>query len=251
MAKVGNVAADITSDGNTWFVTTSDGKKKEFTSEREAEEYVKKIKSGNSKVGNAYQYAGSIPIEKIPDNWRPEFPKAGYVVYYAPNKAKWFATEAEAKRFAESQDKAQKTGNSKVGNSYSWTERRGHQELYDPTVPFGGHVRGYVEKSKNGYTGAKTNGSIIISKKEFATEEEAKKFVENKQVGNSKVGNFTISEGVKGKQELETKYKNNLRVAKEALSRVSRKISGYENASNINWGHLGDIARIADLLSEI
>lgn len=69
--------------------------------------------TGNSmeEVGNAYQYAGSIPIEKIPDNWRPEFPKAGYVVYYAPNKAKWFATEAEAKRFAESQDKAQKAGN--------------------------------------------------------------------------------------------------------------------------------------------
>ena len=75
------------------------------------------VKAGNSKCGNAYQYAGSIPIEKIPDNWRPEFPKAGYVVYYAPNKAKWFATEAEAKRFAESQDKAQKTGNSKVGNA--------------------------------------------------------------------------------------------------------------------------------------
>lgn len=50
---VGNVAADITTDGNTWFVTTSDGKKKEFTSEREAEAYVKKIKAGNSKVGNA------------------------------------------------------------------------------------------------------------------------------------------------------------------------------------------------------
>lgn len=68
-------------------------------------------------TGNAYQYAGNIPIEKIPDNWRPEFPKAGYVVYYAPNKAKWFATEAEAKRFAESQDKAQKNGNAKFGNS--------------------------------------------------------------------------------------------------------------------------------------
>lgn len=73
----------------------------------------------------------------------------------------------------------------KTGNSYSWTERRGHQELYDPNVPFGGHVRGFVEKSKNGYIGAKTNGSILISKKEFATEEEAKKFVENKKTGNS------------------------------------------------------------------
>lgn len=51
--KVGNIAADITTDGNTWFVTTSDGKKKEFPSEREAEEYVKKIKAGNKKVGNS------------------------------------------------------------------------------------------------------------------------------------------------------------------------------------------------------
>ena len=81
-----------------------------------AKSIVCNTKAEAAKVGNAYQYAGSIPIEKIPDNWRPEFPKAGYVVYYAPNKAKWFATEAEAKKFAESQDKAQKTGNSKVGN---------------------------------------------------------------------------------------------------------------------------------------
>lgn len=51
--KVGNMAADITTDGNTWFVTTSDGKKKEFTSEREAEEYAKKVRTGNSKVENA------------------------------------------------------------------------------------------------------------------------------------------------------------------------------------------------------
>lgn len=100
--------------------------------------------TGNSieEVGNAYQYAGSIPIEKIPDNWRPEFPKAGYIVYYAPNKAKWFATEAEAKKFAESQDKAQKTGNSKVGNANThltasnsgelWLNYDGTGEMYDP-----------------------------------------------------------------------------------------------------------------------
>jgi hypothetical protein len=82
-----------------------------------AKSIVCNTKAEAEKVGNSYQYAGSIPIEKIPDNWRPEFPKAGYIVYYAPNKAKWFATESEAKRFAESQDKAQKTGNSRVGNA--------------------------------------------------------------------------------------------------------------------------------------
>ena len=63
--KVGNKAADITTDGNTWFVTTSDGKKKEFTSEREAEEYVKKIKTGNSEVGNADPRIASIK-SKLP-----------------------------------------------------------------------------------------------------------------------------------------------------------------------------------------
>lgn len=82
-----------------------------------AKSIVCNTKAEAEKVGNSYQYAGSIPIEKIPDNWRPEFPKAGYIVYYAPNKAKWFATEAEAKRFAESQDKTQKAGNTKVGNA--------------------------------------------------------------------------------------------------------------------------------------
>ena len=57
-AKVGNIAADITTDGNTWFVTTSDGKKKEFPSEREAEAYKKAKReyesyAMNKKVGNA------------------------------------------------------------------------------------------------------------------------------------------------------------------------------------------------------
>lgn len=113
--KVGN-KAEVVKDGNVWVVLYAEGtKSKEFDSEAEAKKFAAQV--GNSMVGNAYQYAGSIPIEKIPDNWRPEFPKAGYVVYYAPNKAKWFATEAEAKRFAESQDKAQKTGNSKCGNA--------------------------------------------------------------------------------------------------------------------------------------
>lgn len=97
------------------------------------------VKAGNKKVGNSYQYAGSIPIEKIPDNWRPEFPKAGYIVYYAPNKAKWFATETEAKRFADSQDKAQKTGNSKVGNAgVDQAEAREFQQSLKP-------IKGFIE----------------------------------------------------------------------------------------------------------
>jgi hypothetical protein len=57
-AKTGNIAADITTDGNTWFVTTSDGKKKEFPSEREAEAYVKKIKTGND---TPWEYAHRKP----------------------------------------------------------------------------------------------------------------------------------------------------------------------------------------------
>jgi hypothetical protein len=57
-SKAGNIAADITTDGNTWFVTTSDGKKKEFPSEREAEAYVKKIKTGND---TPWEYAHRKP----------------------------------------------------------------------------------------------------------------------------------------------------------------------------------------------
>lgn len=94
-----------------------------------AKSIVCNTKAEAAKVGNAYQYAGSIPIEKIPDNWRPEFPKAGYIVYYAPNKAKWFATEAEAKKFAESQDKAQKAGNSKCGNELTSYEKAKKSDL--------------------------------------------------------------------------------------------------------------------------
>ena len=143
-ANVGN--AEIFKDGDVWVVLYAEGtKSKEFKTEADAKKFAAQVensKTGNSKVGNAYQYAGSIPIEKIPDNWRPEFPKAGYVVYYAPNKAKWFATEAEAKRFAESQDKAQKTGNTKVGNANThltasnsgelWLNYDGTGEMYDP-----------------------------------------------------------------------------------------------------------------------
>lgn len=80
-------------------------------------------------------------------------------------------------------------GNIKVMNAYGWMESHGHLEYYNPDIPFGGHTKGFVEKSKNGYIGAKTNGSVIISKKEFSTEQEAKKYVENKKVGNERILN--------------------------------------------------------------
>lgn len=127
-----------------------------------AKSIVCNTKAEAEKVGNSYQYAGSIPIEKIPDNWRPEFPKAGYIVYYAPNKAKWFATESEAKRFAESQDKAQKTGNSKCGNAEIVKDGNTWVVLY-------------AEGTKS---------------KEFDSKEAADKFA--KEVGNTKVGNKRI-----------------------------------------------------------
>lgn len=82
--------------------------------------------------------------------------------------------------------KSIRTSNEKVGNKYEWTTRNGEIQYFDYSVPFGGHKKGSVEKTSGGYTGYKTNGSIIISKKEFQTEEEAKRYVET---GNSKVGN--------------------------------------------------------------
>lgn len=122
VAKVVNVAADITSDGNTWFVTTSDGKKKEFASEREAEEYVKKIKSGNSKVGNGITKFGT-GTKVIADGHEAIVLKE--TVEQGPNgipfgwvEIKW--TEGPWKGQTDTQydyDLKKKVGNSKVGNS--------------------------------------------------------------------------------------------------------------------------------------
>jgi len=57
-------------------------------------DFAKSIYVGNATPAN---------IEKIPDNWRPGYEKAGYVVHYDNNmKMKWFATEEEAKKFASS-----------------------------------------------------------------------------------------------------------------------------------------------------
>ena len=284
---VGNISADITTDGNTWFVTTSDGKKKEFTSEREAEEYVKKIKTGNSDVENEYNPGSYDPndhkrtlwrIDNEISKWRREISylkqriagleamvssgqygsltnkelkeakrdqETAYMrleqalsmkkratgnekpfpgtkqeleeVMAAVKKqwddyVRWGRPESDIKSMEEAYKRCEKflkegnyekTGNSKVGNEYNWEQRRGHLELYNPNVPFGGHTMGIVEKSKNGYIGAKTNGSIVISKKEFATEEEAKKYVENKKVGNAKydIGQRVEFKGQDGKKE--------------------------------------------------
>ena len=128
-------------------------------------DFAKSIRTTNSHVGN------EAIVMKDGNVW--------VVLYANETKSEEFDTEAEAREFA------RKVGNSKVGNAYGWREKNGHQELYNPNVPFGGHTRGYVEKSKSGYVGAKTNGSIVISQKEFASEEEAKKYVENSKVGNA------------------------------------------------------------------
>lgn len=131
--------------------------------EKQAEEALRKI------VGNTKSLNKAIVL-KDGNVW--------VVLYANETKSQEFETEAEAREFAK------KVGNRNVGNAYEWREKNGRKELYNPSVPFGGHTRGYVEKGKSGYVGAKTNGSIIISKKEFASEEEAKKYVENRKVGN-------------------------------------------------------------------
>ena len=150
------VSVDVTGDDDIW--TTPD-------------HLCTKI--GNSKVGN------EAIVLKDGDVW--------VVLYANETKSKEFDSEAEARKFAAS------VGNSKVGNKYEWTTRNGELQYFDYSVPFGGHKKGSVEKTSGGYTGYKMNGSIIISKKEFQTEEEAKKYVENKKVGNETVKETNIS----------------------------------------------------------
>lgn len=142
---------------------------------RMAEQDLKDAKRDMDKANHDYRGAEITERDKVVGKYAEQIYEANRVIYNITEELK------ERER--------NKHGNTRTGNSYSWTQRRGHQELYDPAIPFGGHVRGYVEKSKNGYTGAKTNGPIVIEQKEFATEAEAKKFVENKQTGNKKVGN--------------------------------------------------------------
>lgn len=77
----------------------------------------------------------------------------------------------------------------RTGNKYEWTTRNGEIQYFDYSAPFGGHKKGSVEKTGKGYIGYKMNGPVVISKKEFATEEEAKRYVET---GNKKVGNKAI-----------------------------------------------------------
>ena len=144
------------SDGTTYVKTS-------FSDDyREAKNY-----TGNQKVGN------EAIVLKDGDVW--------IVLYANETKSKEFDTEAEARAFAK------QVGNRKVGNKYEWTTRNGELQYFDYSVPFGGHKKGSVEKTSGGYTGYKMNGSIIISKKEFQTEEEAKKYVENKKVGNREI----------------------------------------------------------------
>lgn len=143
-----------------------------------------------------------------------------WVVLYAnETKSKEFDSEAEARKFAAS------VGNSRAGNSYRWEQMHGHQEFYNPAVPFGGHSKGFVEKSKNGYIGAKANGSIVISQKEFATEEEAKRYVEtgNKKVGNSVPDNLHERFGYRLAVTKDGEGK------KETISELEMAISDYKS----------------------
>lgn len=109
----------------------------------------------------------------------------------------------------------------KVGNKYEWTTRNGELQYFDYSVPFGGHKKGSVEKTSRGYTGYKMNGPVIISKKEFATEEEAKRYVET---GNKKVGNGSVAYN-----KLETE----IRYAISEASVASKILSGNFSATNI------------------
>jgi len=141
-AKTGNIAADITTDGNTWFVTTNDGKKKEFPSEREAEAYVKKIKTGNEDKTGAEEFFKQLSddvkereekddadIEKVGNAnletsvekgklglWNWYVHKDGTIVSGGTS-----STEANAKEMArkalEKEKAGNKVGNSKIGNA--------------------------------------------------------------------------------------------------------------------------------------
>lgn len=58
--------------------------------------------------------AQDADIEQIPNNYRPEFPKAGFLVHYSNGmKAKWFATRQEAEQFIKQMAKEGKDSEAK------------------------------------------------------------------------------------------------------------------------------------------
>lgn len=207
------VSVDVTGDNDIWTtpgnLCTKIGNAKTGNSNKEEIIKKKKEQGATLKVDNGQKLEFSDGTTYVKTSFSDDYREAHnhvgnkaivlkdgdvWVVLYAnETKSKEFDSEAEARKFAAS------VGNKKTGNSYRWEQMHGHQEFYNPAVPFGGHSKGFVEKSKNGYIGAKANGSIVISQKEFATEEEAKRYVET---GNKKVGNREISLSASNSGEL-------------------------------------------------
>lgn len=66
---------------------------------------------------------------------------------------------------------------------------------------------------------------------------------------NSKVGNFTVAEGVKGNPG--PQYADMIKEAKSLISKIQQKINSYEKAQNINWGHVGDVEHYVRLLRQM
>lgn len=229
------VSVDVTGDNDIWTtpgnLCTKIGNAKTGNSNKEEIIKKKKEQGATLKVDNGQKLEFSDGTTYVKTSFSDDYREAHnhvgnkaivlkdgdvWVVLYAnETKSKEFDTEAEARKFAAS------VGNKNVGNSYRWEQMHGHQEFYNPAVPFGGHSKGFVEKSKNGYIGAKANGSIIISQKEFATEEEAKRYVET---GNKKVGNASGTY---------SKLENEIRYAISEANVASRILSGNFSATNI------------------
>lgn len=200
------VSVDVTGDNDIWTtpgnLCTKIGNAKTGNSNKEEIIKKKKEQGATLKVDNGQKLEFSDGTTYVKTSFSDDYREAHnhvgnkaivlkdgdvWVVLYAnETKSKEFDTEAEARAFAK------QAGNKKTGNKYEWTTRNGELQYFDYSVPFGGHKKGSVEKTSGGYTGYKMNGPVIISKKEFATEEEAKRYVEtgNKKVGNGYIGMY-------------------------------------------------------------
>ena len=132
-------------------------------------------------------------------------------------------------------------GNSKAGNiKQDAKAKKLYDEMMDAKELAEEWARATHTQKKDNLEGGRKAAEEAYKKAKKAYEDYAM---------NSKVGNFTVAEGVKGNPG--PQYADMIKEAKSLISKVQQKINSYEKAQNINWGHVGDIEYYVRLLRQM
>lgn len=204
-------------------------------------DYIKGLKRGfasrwgNSKCGNADEVVHRDGNFKVKFNEKEK----GYEVYYNSSYYDTFHTKDQALGFIEKWKKREadrKTGNIKQDAK----AKKLYEEMMDAKELAEEWARATHTQKKDNLEGGRKAAEDAYKKAKKAYEDYAM---------NSKVGNFTVAEGVKGNPG--PQYADMIKEAKSLISKVRQKINSYEKAQNINWGHVGDVEHFVRLLRQM